>query len=344
MKYLNIKVILISALLTIVFIVVVILNFSPQTTQIVQKSDNVNNMTNEPEKIDREVVERKFSGFKTNTAKYSVNPELLLSGGPGKDGIPAIMDPKFVSINNTNIGEDVQGILVSFDGEKRYYPYNILVWHEIVNDSIGDNHYLVTFCPLCGSAIVFNRVVDENLLDFGVSGFLYESNLVMYDRQTESLWSQSRGESIIGEQTGTKLELVDMQLISFAELKKKHPEAKVLSDDTGYRRDYSFYPYGGYEDNEDLLFPVSVTDKRFNAKEIMYITPYKDKSIALSIQSLNKDKIDTFQFNGETLEVKLDGEEIIVSVDGNKLPGYYEMWFSWATHHQENGLVWNINN
>lgn len=159
-----------------------------------------------------------FKNFKTNTDKKSIDLSLLLSGGPGKDVIPAINNPKFVPLTKTKLKDDVLGIYVSFEGEARFYPYNILTWHEIVNDKIGHTHFAITFCPLCGSAIVYNRNIKGEILRLGVSGLLYESNLVMYDDKTESFWSQVRGEAIVGDYTGTKLEVLSMQRISLWKL------------------------------------------------------------------------------------------------------------------------------
>lgn len=283
-----------------------------------------------------------FPGFITNTAETSIDLDLLLSGGPGKDGIPAINQPKFASISDAKVDDEVLGILVEFEGEKRYYPFNIIVWHEVVNDSIKDTHYAVTFCPLCGSAIVFNRRVDSQVLQFGVSGFLFESNLVMYDTATESFWSQSKGEAIVGDFLGTKLEVLPLQQITFAELKEKHPEAIVLSRDTGHIRSYGLNPYGGYGNSEDILFPVSVTDKRFSAKEIMYVIPLAEKSVAFPQLKLKEGKAETFELDGSTLEAIREGDEIDVKRSGEVLPGYFEMWFSWATQHQDDGVVWEI--
>ncbi|MCI0533252.1 DUF3179 domain-containing protein, partial [bacterium] len=122
-------------------------------------------------------------GLRTNTAKTSIPLDKVLGGGPGKDGIPALTNPKFTSVLEAGkvFRDDSLGILVTAGGETRYYPYNILVWHEIANDVVGGKPLVVTFCPLCASAIVFEASVDGEPREFGVSGKLYESNLLMYD-------------------------------------------------------------------------------------------------------------------------------------------------------------------
>lgn len=286
---------------------------------------------------------REIQGFKTNTDKKSILLEKLLSGGPGKDGIPAIRDPKFTSINQSGFGNDVLGVLINLNGEQRYYPYNILVWHEVVNDSIKNNKFAVTFCPLCGSAIVFDRNINGDSLEFGVSGLLYESNLVMYDDRTESLWSQAKSEAIVGEYTGTKLDILPFQVITLEEVKKKYPNSKVLSKNTGHNRDYSFNPYGKYDTTEEIYFPVSKKDTRYSAKAIMYIVPFDGKSIAFEQIKLRDGQSSRYEIEGKTLTAKRVGEELLVTdSNGKNLPGYYEMWFSWVIHHEKDGIVWKI--
>src|SRR3989344_4868604 len=150
---------------------------------------------------------KSLPGLNTDTGKSSIDQSKIVSGGPGKDGIPAISNPKFVDIGDEELSDSTSGILINLNKQTRFYPFNILVWHEIVNDSIEGSYIAVTFCPLCGSAIVFDRRVGDEILEFGVSGLLYESNLLMYDKKTESLWSQVLGEAVVGSYTGTKLAL-----------------------------------------------------------------------------------------------------------------------------------------
>lgn len=290
--------------------------------------------------------EQAFSrlGLLTDTSVGSIDQEKIFSGGPGKDGIPAISNPTFTTVEEAkgNIADTTQGILVEFEGEKRYYPYSILVWHEIVNDSIGDTHFSATFCPLCGSGIVFDRQIGEDIFSFGVSGLLFESNLLMYDTFTESLWSQARGETVVGELTGTKLEILPMQLISFQEVQDNHPDAQVLSTNTGYIRDYRGNPYSGYEEQDNTFFPISVQDNRFFSKEIMYVIPFEEQSIVFRKDALEEGATETFTFGANTLVVSKKNSEINASINGNAVPGYFEMWFSWAQHHQESGVVWDL--
>lgn len=193
-------------------------------------------------------------GFSTDTSKRSIELSELRAGGPPKDGIPSIDDPRFVAPVEAAAWIEPQEPVVALDvgGEARAYPLQILTWHEIVNDRFGEVPVAVTFCPLCYSAVAFDRRVEidgeERTLDFGVSGFLRRSDLVMFDRQTESLWQQITGEAIVGGLTGTQLRMYPAQLVSFEQFRAAFPEGRVLSRDTGHARDYGRNPYAGYDD------------------------------------------------------------------------------------------------
>lgn len=287
------------------------------------------------------ISERGFSffGLQTDTSKASIPLDAVLSGGPGKDGIPAIDDPRFTSVDEADFSDDALGILVEFDGQARFYPYAVLVWHEIVNDRIGETEFAVTFCPLCGSAIVFDRKVGGETLEFGVSGLLWESNLLMFDRGTESLWSQAKNEAVIGHFSGTRLKVLPMRLMPFSEVRERYPDAQVLSKETGYRRDYDRNPYAGYELDDSYYFPVSVSDTRLPAKEIMYVVPAKRHSYAFPQLQLEEGARTTFTTPEGDLTLQKNDFEITSTLSGVTVPGYYEMWFSWATHHQDDGIL-----
>ncbi len=185
---------------------------------------------------------------RTDFAKRSVDTDEILSGGPPKDGIPSIDDPRFrpvaagVELADT---EPVIGLIVG--GDARAYPLRILTWHEIVNDTVGGVPVAVTYCPLCNSSIVFERTVDGRILDFGTTGKLRNSDLVMYDRQTESWWQQFTGEAIVGAMTGTELKVLPSRLESWERFKTRAPEGKVLMPGNPNMRDYGRNPYVGYD-------------------------------------------------------------------------------------------------
>lgn len=206
-----------------------------------------------------------FPGFDTNLEKRSIDLDELIDGGPGKDGIPSIDDPKFVSQEEASewLRDREPVISLEINGEARAYPIQILMWHEIANDVVGGVPVSVTFCPLCYSAIVFERRHDGEVLEFGVSGLLRHSDMIMYDRKTESFWQQFSGEALVGDYTGDFLTIVPSQLISFDQYREAHPDAPVLSRETGHRRNYGENPYAGYDDinNSPFLLKKEVPGK-----------------------------------------------------------------------------------
>ncbi len=188
--------------------------------------------------------------FTTDFTRHTVPYKEILSGGPPKDGIPALDDPKFVTVAEAdawlNAVEPV--ILVAANAAARAYPLQILTWHEIVNDTVGGLPLVVTFCPLCNTAIAFERTLDGRVLDFGTTGRLRFSNLIMYDRQTETWWQQAEGNAIAGELAGRQLALYPATIVSWAEFQNAYPDGQVLSRATGHNRDYGRNPYAGYDD------------------------------------------------------------------------------------------------
>jgi hypothetical protein len=185
---------------------------------------------------------------KTDFSKSRIGWQEILSGGPPKDGIPSIDHPIFKSAGEDEelaANEPVIGLEIG--GDARAYPLRILIWHEIVNDVVGGLPVTVTYCPLCNSAVVFDRRVPPHVLDFGTTGKLRNSDLVMYDRQTESWWQQFTGEAIVGTLIGTELKLVPARLESFAQFKTRHPGGKVLVPNNPRLRDYGRNPYVGYD-------------------------------------------------------------------------------------------------
>ncbi len=197
-------------------------------------------------------IEREFP--RTDFSKHSVPYSQIVSGGPPRDGIPAIDSPRFVGLAEADAWLEPQEAVVALElaGDARAYPAQILMWHEIVNDVVGGVPVAVTWCPLCNTAIVFRREVDGLVLDFGTTGRLRFSNLIMYDRQTESWWQQASGEAIVGQMTGRRLEMLPANLVSWHDFKAAYPHGRVLSRETGHSRPYGLNPYTAY----DLAGPV----------------------------------------------------------------------------------------
>lgn len=280
----------------------------------------------------------------TDWSKTNVQIEKALDGGPGKDGIPAIDNPKFTSLSEFNHSDEIQVIAVPDGGDRvKLYPYNILVWHEIVNDTADGKPIAVTFCPLCGSAIVFDRTLaDGTKSTFGVSGALIESNMIMYDRHSETLWQQSTGKALAGKHLRDTLNLVQFQLLTIGEAKEQYSNAVVLSEDTGQPRDYARNPYSGYENNNDFIFSPSSKDDRYPSKAIFVAFKVNNKPVAAPWLEIK---------NGETYETEVDGQTItldktdrelqVTDANGDEIPFYFEMWFSWAVQHEANGIVFD---
>ncbi|MEM7326422.1 MAG: DUF3179 domain-containing protein [Actinomycetota bacterium] len=177
-----------------------------------------------------------------------IEPALIRSGGVPPDGIPPIDSPDFALVSDIDyIGDDEAVILVELEGVAKAYPIQVLIWHEIVNDQFGDVPVSVTYCPLCNSATAFDRRFGDRVLDFGTSGELYQSALVMYDRQTGSLWAHFTGQGLVGHYAGATLDFVPAQTVSFSQFRDAHPEGLVLTNNTGAQRPYGQNPYPGYD-------------------------------------------------------------------------------------------------
>ena len=210
--------------------------------------------------------------WKTDFSKATVPLEEIVSGGPPKEGIPAIDRPRFETARSADRWLDRRDpvMVVEYGGMARAYPLNILIWHEIVNDEVGGLPVSVTFCPLCNTALVFDRRFDGRTLDFGTTGRLRHSDLVMFDRQTETWWQQATGEGIVGEYAGRKLDRVASNTLAWKDARELYPDIQVLSRETGYQRDYGRNPYAGYDDpggNPIAAFFRGDSDPRLPAME-----------------------------------------------------------------------------
>ena len=282
----------------------------------------------------------------SNGTKHSVPLDSILSGGPPQDGIPSIDDPQFYSIEDAkdDVSDDELGVMVDIRGTTRFYPFNILVWHEIVNDTIGGQRILVTYCPLCLSGIVFDPVVLGERVEFGTSGKLWNSNLVMYDRKTQSLWSQVLGEAIVGEMTGTSLDVLPSDMIRFSDFKKVHPDGEVLTRKTGSFRLYGSDPYGDYYTTPGTYFPVDATDDRLEQKDFVLGVVVDGKAKAYYPPAIEKMGEIEDDFEGKTFVLKyekeIDAVRMFEKVDGTleRVNPFGNFWFSWVAAHPETQL------
>ncbi len=235
----------------------------PQTTIISEPNDKSNNDESQGPVSTPTIME-------TNGQKHIIPLDKIKGGGPPKDGIPSIDNPNFAEITNSQFVSDSDVVIgLEINGDARAYPLFILVWHEIVNDNVGGTPVAVTYCPLCYTNQVFERVIDGNEVEFGTSGKLYQSNLLMYDRWTESYWSQGLGMAVTGELSGMKLKAIPFDVITWGDWKKLHPDTLVLTTDTGHLRSYATDPYGDYYTDPRVIFPVDNMDDRMHPKEII---------------------------------------------------------------------------
>ena len=238
--------------------------------------------------------------METNGVKHLIPLDKIKSGGPPKDGIPSIDDPVFVGIQDSNFMSDSDIVIgLDINGETKAYPLFILVWHEIVNDKVGDTPVSVTYCPLCYTNQVFERIINDQEVEFGTSGKLYNSNLLMYDRLTESYWSQALGMAVKGELSGYQLNLIPFDVITWGDWKSLHPETLVLSTDTGHIRSYATDPYGNYYTEPRIMFPVEHNDDRLHPKEIIIGFSHDDIYKAYKQKNIES-KIIINDFVGET--------------------------------------------
>lgn len=280
-------------------------------------------------------------GFKLDHATIPVAD--IRAGGPPRDGIPSIDRPKFVPAAQVRfLAADDMVVSFTHQGETRAYPLRILVWHEIANDRIGDLAINVSYCPLCGSAMVFDRTIDGRTLEFGVSGLLYQSDVLMYDRQTESLWSQLEMAAVSGPQVGRKLHLLPAQHLTWSAWKKEHPDGLVLSTDTGHDRDYSELPYGEYEKSSRLMFPVKSNRQDLPTKAWVAGVVVNGAARAYPRDQLPDGRVVEDTVGGTPLRVQYDRTSrrmTITDAAGTPVPHTPAYWFAWQAFHPDT-TVW----
>jgi hypothetical protein len=273
-----------------------------------------------------------------------VDPAEILSGGPPKDGIPAIDRPQFVKAGEAKMSPGDRILGVERNGEAKAYPVRILNWHEVVNDAIGGTPVAVTYCPLCGSGVTFDRTVQDQVRSFGVSGLLYNSDVLLYDRETNSLWSQLLGKAVTGPAKGARLALVPTAHTSWADWVARHPDTLVLSQDTGFTRDYARDPYAGYDVNPVILFPVANSSSRFDNKEVVLGLDLEGSRKAYPFGELAKTEgVIADKLAGRDIRVSYDAQHRTARVlDGNgkELPSVMTYWFAWYAFYPESAVFY----
>jgi hypothetical protein len=275
--------------------------------------------------------------------KYIVDPEKIVSGGPPKDGIPSIDNPKYVTVQEADqwIQDNELVLAIIYKDVKRVYPLQIMVWHEIVNDEIAGDPILITYCPLCGSGIAYKRTIEGEVVEFGTSGKLYNSNLVMYDRKTNSYWTQIDGLAIVGELTGMRLDAVSIDTVVWRDWKKTHPDSEVLSQITGYTRAYGRDPYGSYYEDSFLFFPVENEDSRIHPKTVVFGIEVKGQYKAYPEETLKEEGTIEDTINGVRLRVERTEAGVVTVTDldtGVEIVKERDFWFAWYAFHPDTGL------
>lgn len=284
-----------------------------------------------------------FNGFEVENGL--IDPVEIDHGGPGRDGVPALDNPVFLAgdAREAQIKADDRVMGVSYNGVTKAYPIKILDWHEIVNDKFGDTHLTVTFCPLCGTGMVFLADVQGQQLNFGVSGLIYNSDMLLYDRGTLSLWSQIMKTAVTGPLKGSKLTQVPAQYTTWDGWLQQHPDSLLLSRDTGHSRDYASGGYHQYRRLPAIAFPTKHADMRLTTKEWVVGITVGDDALALPFKALDL-------LEGP-LEVTVGGTEMEIHWNreasaaqaferstGRELATTSAYWFAWVAFHPDTGL------
>lgn len=263
------------------------------------------------------------SEWKTDFKKHSVPLSEIRSGGPPKDGIPAIERPSFDSVEAAGKWLKANEPVVLFvqNGEARAYPLQILIWHEIVNDTVGGTPASITFCPLCNTAIVFDRRLEGRVLDFGTTGKLRFSDLVMYDRQTESWWQQVTGEAIVGELTGKRLSFLPVQIVSWETFRSFFSRGRVLNRSTGHVRSYGQNPYVGYDDvNASPFLYSGPRDARLRPMERVVTVSIGREDVAYPFSVLEKARVVNDTVGQKPIVVMFE-KGVASALDGSSIAG-----------------------
>ncbi|MGL1832531.1 DUF3179 domain-containing protein [Rhodocyclaceae bacterium SMB388] len=274
------------------------------------------------------------NGFDLTGASVPIDE--IHHGGPPRDGIPSIDQPRFVAAAEADFLKPDDRVLgFHRSGIARAYPIAILNWHEVVNDRIGGEPIAVTFCPLCGTGMVFSTRVDGRDLTLGVSGLLYNSDVLLYDRQTESLWSQIMSEAVSGPMKGARLAFLPTAHTTWSDWRARHPDTKVLSPDTGHRRDYRRDPYSDYVESESLMFPVRHADARLHPKEQVIGVTIAGESMAYPFTALDRNPARVIEdtVGGQVLRLEFDPQARTARVfgdDGEEIPSLIAFWFAWV--------------
>lgn len=282
-----------------------------------------------------------------NLTQLSVERSELRSGGPGKDGIPALTDPKVTPLTDASfLSPQDRLIAVTLDGTTRLYPIRILTWHEVINDTLAAHPIAVIYCPLCDSVSVIKRQIHDETLEFGVSGLLYNSNVLLHDRTHHALWSQIKMEAISGPYVGYQLEHLPFDLLTLEKAQTRYPQSTILTLETGHARNYAENPYRDYFQHDRTMFPVTIPERlenQMNAKTRIIGISGPDMSLAVPVRSivLADGRLELTTPTRQRITLKADD---VNNAEVTDLPAGYQamhtFWFAWAATHP-NTKIWS---
>lgn len=278
-----------------------------------------------------------INGF--DLTDLSVERALVLKGGPPRDGIPALTDPAFVPADKAGLKAGDRVIGVAYNGVAKAYPLAIMNWHEVVNDLFAGRPVVVTYCPLCFTSMAFLAERNGKRQTFGVSGLLYNSDVLLYDHATDSLWSQISQRAVSGPLNGTPLTLLPTHSTTWADWSRRYPETLVLDRKTGFHRDYRHDPYGSYATSPELMFPVAFRAQGYHPKEPVIGLSLDGRHRAYPFSELARVKAPVEDvLAGQSLQVEFDAKHQtarILDAQGRELPGVVAYWFAWYAFHPE---------
>lgn len=316
-------------------LIVLLLLVSTTATSFAQESG-----TRPRNRFDTDILVETF-GYDENTPGKVTYHELY-QGCEARDCIPSIDQPKYTDVASVDfLADDELVLALEINGDARAYPAKILNYHEIVNDYIGGEPVAVTFCPLCGSGVAFDRRIDGEEVSFGVSGVLHDNDLVMYDRTSNTLWQQITGEAIMGEKLGQHLTILPMTMVEWGEWKATHPDTQVLTLDTGFGMDYNNDRYTQYIENDQIYFPVGNTSSVMHPKTVVHGIDAGELHFAINEKELKEKGTATVQVGEQSFDLSFndDGFVIAKTDHGEEYTGIRLFWFAWYNFHPDTAVV-----
>ena len=278
-----------------------------------------------------------MNGF--DLSDIAVERSEIVSGGPPRDGIPSIDKPQFIPVERVDFLKDDDIVIgLAIKGTARAYPTRILVWHEIVNDVVAGQAVAVTYCPLCGTAMVFHRGTGVQTRSFGVSGLLYRSDVLMYDRESESLWSQLAKRAISGPALGEELVWLPSEHLTWKAWREKYPEGEVLSKETGHHRNYGGKAYASYFSSDTTMFPVPHTRTEFANKAWVIGVVIDGAAKAYPVEMMPDGKEIQDRVGQQQITISYDAEKRfpqVSAIGGEVIPSVMAFWFAWQAFYPD---------